>query len=120
MNLWQAMLIGWLFMAAVMAVVWIWQKRHTNAGMVDVAWSFGTGGMCLLLAISASGMLYRRALVGVLGAVWGIRLGVHLYVRVTGETEDGRYQSLRKRWGENAQRRHARFSSKPERGSLPV
>ena len=109
MNLWQSMLVGWIVMAAVMAGVWVWQKRHNNAGMVDVAWSFGTAGMCALFAINSTGLFYRRILVASLAAIWGIRLGVHLYIRVTSETEDGRYQALRKSWGENAQRKFFNF-----------
>ena len=103
------MLFGWLVMAVVMAGVWLWQKRNANAGMVDVAWSFGTAGMCVLLALSSTGQLYRKIFVALLGALWGIRLGLHLYIRVTGETEDGRYQLLRKTWGENAQRKFFTF-----------
>ena len=35
----------------------------------------------------------------VLGGAWGLRLGLHLWHRVSGEAEDGRYAQLRKRWG---------------------
>jgi steroid 5-alpha reductase family enzyme len=37
--------------------------------------------------------------------VWGFRLGAYLlFNRVLGKEEDGRYQELRRKWGENANR----------------
>ena len=103
MKTWQLMLIGWLIMAIVMTLLWFWQKRKSNAGIVDVAWSFGTAGICALFAYGASGDVSRRILIATLAGIWGLRLGFHLLHRVTTETEDGRYASLRSRWGDKAQ-----------------
>jgi steroid 5-alpha reductase family enzyme len=103
MNPWQSMLVGWGVMVVAMAMVWLWQKKTSNAGIVDVAWSFGTGAMCALLAMAAAGRFERRILIAALGLIWGCRLGVHLLIRVAGEKEDGRYQYLRGLWGDRAQ-----------------
>ena len=45
MILWQSLLIGWAVMAILMAGLWLIQTRTHNAGIVDIAWSFGTGLM---------------------------------------------------------------------------
>lgn len=98
-----AMLVGWALMAVVMLALWHRQRSTRNAGVVDVAWAFGTAAMIPWLAYAADGDPARRALIAVLGAVWGIRLGVHLLRRVGSEAEDGRYRYMRKSLAERAQ-----------------
>lgn len=98
------MLTGWAAAAVLMVVLWSIQRRTHNAGIVDVAWSFATGLLGAWFALWASGHGPRRVLVGALAAVWGVRLGVHLWRRVMSEAEDGRYRMLREQWGEHAQR----------------
>jgi len=39
--------------------------------------------------------------VGALGGLWGARLALHLWRRVSGEAEDGRYRYLREHWQGN-------------------
>jgi steroid 5-alpha reductase family enzyme len=43
----------------------------------------------------------RRALIAAMAAVWSLRLGTHLLVRIARKhpEEDGRYRQLRKDWG---------------------
>lgn len=99
MTWWQQLLMVWCFAAIAQGTAWAWQQRHANAGIVDVVWAFGLGGSAVLVAITGSGARLPRVLVGVLGGLWGLRLGLHLLHRVRGEPEDGRYAELRKRWG---------------------
>jgi steroid 5-alpha reductase family enzyme len=97
-------LIGWLIMAVVMAALWLAQRRTHNAGIVDVAWSFGTGLLGVWFAWSCEGDLGRRMLVGLLAALWGARLGGHLWRRMRSDKEeDGRYRMLREKWGPRTQ-----------------
>jgi steroid 5-alpha reductase family enzyme len=91
----------WLASAVMMTVGWLWQRRHENAGIVDVLWSTGLAVSAILNGILGSGAPWLRALVAVLGGVWGARLASHLWLRVRGEPEDGRYRALRARWGDN-------------------
>ncbi|MEO5821440.1 MAG: DUF1295 domain-containing protein [Vicinamibacteraceae bacterium] len=109
MSLPLVVLTGWAVAAASMAALWLVQRRTRNAGIVDVGWSFATGGLGAAFALAADGAWPRRLLVAGLAAAWGLRLGLHLWVRVAGEAEDGRYQDMRREWGADTDRRMLRF-----------
>ena len=85
-------------MLALMAAGWVWQRRHRNAGIVDVLWAAGLGMAALWMAATGSGAWLPRLLMAVLGAAWSARLALHLWRRVHGEEEDGRYRYLRSHW----------------------
>jgi steroid 5-alpha reductase family enzyme len=97
MSLWSSLGIIWALAALLMCAGWIWQRRHANAGIVDVLWSLGLALAAVGLALRGSGAGAVRLLVGVLGTAWGLRLAFHLWGRVRAE-EDGRYQALRAAW----------------------
>jgi steroid 5-alpha reductase family enzyme len=82
----------------VMTLGWLWQRRHANAGIVDVLWSAGLALAAVLVAVTGAGARLPRLAVGVLGAAWALRLALHLWQRVHGEPEDGRYRQLRAHW----------------------
>ncbi len=90
---------GLIVLAVVMLAGWARQRRTRNAGIVDVLWAAGLGGLALLYAALASGWLPRRVLVAVLASIWALRLSLHLAARVRREPEDGRYADLRRRLG---------------------
>lgn len=96
---WYGQLCGlWLLAALLMTLGWRWQRDHANAGIVDVLWSVGVGGAAILLAWCGAGAGWPRVTLAVLGGLWGMRLAVHLWTRVRGEPEDGRYRNLRTLW----------------------
>ena len=97
-------LIVLVFLVAVFSAVWAWQLRSGNAGMVDPVWALSLGMLALLYAWLGAGSLLARVLVGVGGAVWGARLGGHLWRRNAGKPEDARYRKLREEWGASAAR----------------
>jgi len=96
---WRLLPTIWLDAAVIMTLGWAWQQRHRNAGIVDILWAFGLAGSAVLNGLFGSGVSAPRSAVAVLGGLWGARLGMHLWVRVHGEPEDGRYHALRARWG---------------------
>lgn len=104
MNLLATLGLVWALAAAVMFAGWRWQSRYRNAGLVDVLWSALLAVSAVLLAWRGSGAVAPRVLLALLGGGWALRLATHLGVRVSREREDGRYQALRARWG-NDQRR---------------
>lgn len=103
MNIGLLLLLGWLAMALLMALLWQRQRSTHNAGIVDVAWSFGTGLLAVVFAWQVEGDVARRGVVALLAGVWGIRLGLHLLARMKHEKEDGRYRMIRERFGEKTQ-----------------
>ena len=97
----QLLAWGALAMLALFLGAWAVLLRSDNAGWVDVAWGFGMGALAVLFALLGPGYPLRRALVGVLGGLWGLRLGLHLALRAARSPEDARYTSLKRRWGGN-------------------
>jgi steroid 5-alpha reductase family enzyme len=92
------LLLAWAGAIVLQAAGWLWQRRHRNAGIVDALWALGVGGAALLAAMLGDGAHAPRVVLAVLGGAWGLRLATHLWRRVRGEAEDGRYASLRERW----------------------
>lgn len=102
--LWQ-ILIGLLLAVVLMTFLWLIQRKTLNAGIVDVGWTVSIGLLGLWFAVTSDGDLVRRLIVGVLIALWSARLAVHLLTdRVIGHPEEGRYQTLRAKWGSKAGR----------------
>ncbi len=96
---WRLLLLIWLAAAGMMTLGWLWQWRRDNAGIVDVLWSLGLAISAVLNGLYGSGAGAPRLLVALFGGVWAARLAGHLWLRVRSEPEDGRYRSLRERWG---------------------
>lgn len=97
-------LIGWGAMALIMAMLYLVQKSIRNAGIVDVAWSLGVGGLAVFYALSGEGDGTRRLLLALMAGFWSLRLGLHLLGdRVLGKPEDGRYVMLKEKWGKKAE-----------------
>jgi steroid 5-alpha reductase family enzyme len=96
--------IGFAVLFLVFAGAWLVQLRTHNAGMIDPVWSWSLGFLGVLYALFATGDTSARLLVGVLGGLWGLRLGTHLWLRNVGKPEDGRYRRFRDQWGPKANR----------------
>jgi len=98
MNPWILLACLWLLAALMMSLGWLWQRPRSNAGIVDALWAGGVGGSAVLFALLGDGAFWPRVILAVLGGLWGTRLAMHLWKRVRGEPEDGRYQNLRAHW----------------------
>ena len=44
MSAGMSLLVIWLLAVLAQTAAWWWQKRHRNAGLVDVIWSASVGG----------------------------------------------------------------------------
>jgi steroid 5-alpha reductase family enzyme len=110
MSVAQQLLFGWVAMAAMMAALWFLQRARHDAGVVDVGWTAGLGILAVLYATAGGGDPLRRALVAVMAGGWSLRLTCYLLAdRIVGKPEDGRYRTLRARWGKRAQARFFLF-----------
>jgi steroid 5-alpha reductase family enzyme len=98
-----------LAMLAVMSTGWAFQRHMGNGGWADVFWTYGTGLTCAVAALvpmpSGTDISWRQWLVGSLVAVWSIRLGTYVAMRVARGKEDIRYAAIRRDWGRNFQRK---------------
>lgn len=101
MSIGMQCLLLLIVMVIIMTLCWRWQKRRSNAGIVDVLWSIGVGLGAVLMALTGDGAALPRSLGAVLGAAWAARLALHLWRRVSHEHEDGRYRQLRRHWRGN-------------------
>jgi steroid 5-alpha reductase family enzyme len=83
-----------------MTALWLWQRAHRDAGIVDVGWAALLGVLALGYAVVAPGPTPRTWLVALLAALWAFRLAIYLLRdRILGKPEDGRYQKLRRDLG---------------------
>jgi steroid 5-alpha reductase family enzyme len=105
MSVQEMILYGWLGMALMMAFLYGIARRRKNAGIVDAGWATGLAILAVFYASVADGLAPRRCLLALLAGFWGLRLGSYLFFnRFAGKPEDGRYQALRRKWGERAER----------------
>lgn len=95
--------IGAAVACGLMALLWLVQVRIRDASHVDVGWAGGLALLAVLFAVIGPGDAGHRGLVGLLGGLWGARLALYLlFNRVLGKPEDGRYATLREKWGGQA------------------
>jgi steroid 5-alpha reductase family enzyme len=96
-----ALLVALILMAVVMTTAWAVSLKTDNTGWIDVFWTFGTGltGVVVALTPWAGMPSSRQILVAVLVAIWSIRLGAYIAVRVARGAEDARYVMMKEEWG---------------------
>lgn len=97
---WFLMTAGLGVAMAMMVVVWLLAKWLNNAGIVDVAWSLGFAVLAAVYYALGVGDPARKLLISAMAAVWSLRLGLYLWVRVAKHhpEEDGRYATLREQY----------------------
>ncbi len=97
-SIFHLALLGLAVVAGVMFVLWIIQQRIGNAGIVDIGWAYSLGLLALLDAVLGSAPTLPRWTMAAMVVLWAGRLGTHLFRRVVGKPEEGRYQQLRSQW----------------------
>jgi steroid 5-alpha reductase family enzyme len=110
MTLTQTLGISLVIAFVVMSLLWLFQRKTANAGIVDVGWS---GTIPLLVAFATvvfwenqprgSADVLRSTFAVLLCTLWGARLVLHIHRRSHGKPEDRRYATLRREWAEKAQ-----------------
>ena len=99
---WSDLLLWGATLAALcMFVLWLLHFPLRNASIVDPAWACVLASLGVGYAWFGNGYGPRSTLIGIMSGVWGLRLALHLVVRVAGHEEEGRYQELRRQWKTN-------------------
>ena len=95
-------------LVGVMLCAWLTQRAVGNAGWIDVFWTFAVGAAAAILSLAPmdGAIRPRQWLAAALAAIWSIRLGAYIAVRVArSAADDRRYVDMRRRWGAGFQRR---------------
>jgi steroid 5-alpha reductase family enzyme len=90
-------------LSLILAIAWVIQRLTRSSAWVDPIWSFGVGlgGVAAAILPGDHTVDGRRIVVGLLVAVWAVRLGLHI-ARRNLNADDPRYADLEKQWGKNA------------------
>jgi steroid 5-alpha reductase family enzyme len=100
---WGPLLVNLVVTAGVVAVLmlatFVYAMRTRVHAIMDTIWPLGFVVIAVVsFGLSAGdGLLGRRVLVLALTAIWGLRLGGHIFARNRGKGEDRRYASLLRR-----------------------
>jgi steroid 5-alpha reductase family enzyme len=81
-------------LVVVHGITFLIGRRIGRYNVVDVAWGLGFVAVAAVAAALGTGDLFRRMLLLVLVAVWGLRLAWHMVVKSAGKGEDPRYRDL--------------------------
>jgi steroid 5-alpha reductase family enzyme len=100
-NALHLILPGGAIVVAMMFFLWLIHIRIKNASIVDPGWALGIPLLAVTYAVLGPGYLWRRWLMAGMAAIWGVRLALHLALRIWGQPEEGRYQELRRQWKTN-------------------
>ena len=105
----NALLVTALALTLVCLFGWWRQTVTRNAGHVDVIWTFGVGACALFYLALGGGDFWHRLLAAALIGFWSLRLGTHIWRRVHGAEEEGRYRAIREHYGSRVNLFHLFF-----------
>ena len=83
--------------ATLWFIVSLIKKRNDVA---DIAWGMGFVWVSIYLFLTQTPSVIS-SIVYAFVTIWGLRLSLHIGLRMIGKTEDFRYQKMRTDWGEN-------------------
>lgn len=100
----QLILSGLIAISIYMSLVWIVSLRLRNAGLVDVAWSFGFTFLAVLYSVLSPPQLPADVILICMYVISSLRLTWHLTSRFLRwyPKEDARYAELREKMGDSA------------------
>lgn len=95
-------LISFAAVSLIMIAVYIWARIIKNYGVVDIFWALNFLVIAIIIWFLAEGIDMRKMMVCGLAALWSLRLGIYLLIRVGSHLheEEGRYKALRAEWSD--------------------
>jgi steroid 5-alpha reductase family enzyme len=90
-------LISLLAVLLLLSALFVIADARGRYDLIDSAWGPGFAVIAVITLLFAQGEPTRAWLVTALTVIWGLRLGVHIFVRNSGKDEDPRYQDILRR-----------------------
>lgn len=93
-------IVGLIAACLVMLIAWWIAVRICFYSLVDVVWAYGIAVLVGLYAVLSDGTTLHKAIAIGMSALWGLRLGTHLLLRLKSHFphEDSRYEKLSQEW----------------------
>jgi steroid 5-alpha reductase family enzyme len=100
----STLIFGFTITFMLMSLLWLIQRQTGNAAIIDLGWTLSVPMLHWLFWWNGAGS-QRSLLLCLLVSIWGLRLGGYLFLTrlLPGMPEEGRYQQLRKEWGDKFQ-----------------
>lgn len=98
---------GWVLLqtlglvAGLLTLVWTISLKLRDVSIVDIVWGpgFAVAAWSYAWHAGLGSDPLRTIVVPTLVTLWGLRLGVHIFLRSRGHGEDYRYAEMRESWG---------------------
>ena len=102
-EFWFLIGVGAVVAFLLFALTWLLSLKLNNFSFVDVTWSYALALIAPLYALLGGGFTERKLVAVTMAALWSVRLGTYLLIRVKGHHphEDVRYAVLRENWKDN-------------------
>lgn len=94
MNIWAALGQNLAILVAVMIVLWLISIKIRDVSFIDAFWAYGMAMMASASIIQVPDPGPLALAIWALTALWGLRLGTHLFLRWRREGEDKRYKKI--------------------------
>lgn len=85
-----------------MSGAWVVELRTSRSGWIEAIWTFAVGAVGALLALTVHAVgaaIWRAALVAILTATWGLRLGLQIVARTLRSGADANDRARIANWG---------------------
>lgn len=83
-----------VMVVAMMVLLWLVAVKIDDVSFIDAVWGLGMAAVTLFAWWQTGFAGGRAALVAVMAILWGLRLGIYLFVRWRGHGEDPRYAKM--------------------------
>lgn len=82
------------FVAVGMTLLWLVAARIRDVSFIDAVWGYGMAATALFAWTLVPQPGHRAGVIAAMAAIWGIRLGTHLFIRWRKAGEDPRYAKM--------------------------
>jgi steroid 5-alpha reductase family enzyme len=94
LNILTALGINFALLVAIMVILWLISVRIRDVSFIDAFWAYGMAIMASASFMQSGNPGSLAYIIWALTALWGIRLGTHLFLRWRKEGVDPRYKKI--------------------------